>query len=247
MATKLVESQKAESQKSMQAKYEIEKRLGETPLEALERLRSDEKIPSDIPMTYAGRLDPAAEGLLLILTGEECKKKDEYNKYSKKYTAEIIIGIKTDTYDLLGVPEFTGTKGEPFSDFYPKVHKFFEEHRGRQMQKYPPYSSKALDTGIVPPPHEVEMFEYKIIKNSERSKKEIVDRAIHLTEIVTGDFRQEIISNAWKGIEDFRILPSVEIELTVSSGFYIRQLADDIGDYIGTGVCLYSLVRTEIK
>ena len=63
----------------MKEKYFVHKRWGETPLEALERLRAEEGIAADVPMTYAGRLDPAAEGLLIILTGEECKNKDAYS------------------------------------------------------------------------------------------------------------------------------------------------------------------------
>ncbi len=231
----------------MKEKYIINKKFGETPLEALLRLRTLENIPDDIPMTYAGRLDPGASGELLVLTGEECKKKDEYLKLNKTYQAEILIGIKTDSHDLLGIPEFTGLKGEKFLDIYSKIHEYLESHRGKQMQKYPQYSSKNIDTGTLPPPHEVELFEYKILKNGERTNKEIIDRAVNLAEIVKGDFRQSEIKNAWNNLPDFRLLPSVEIELKVSSGFYIRQLAEDIGDYLGIGACLYSLERTSIK
>ncbi len=235
------------AEREIKSSYFIEKKLGETPLEALTRLRNDEQIPESVPMTYAGRLDPAAEGMLLILTGEECKKKDEYNKRGKTYKAEILFGINTDTYDLLGMPSYTSIHGKSFSEIYPKVREYLESHRGKQMQKYPPYSSKNLDTGVLTPAHEVELFEYTITRMGERSKQEIVDRAVKLTEIVNGDFRQEQIKNAWQNISDFRILPSVEIELKVSSGFYIRQLAEDLGSYIGVGGCLYSLVRTEIE
>ena len=66
----------------------IYKNLGETPLQALERFRAkmvkngmaDSAIKSawqKAPMTYAGRLDPLAEGELLILIGDECKNKDK--------------------------------------------------------------------------------------------------------------------------------------------------------------------------
>ncbi len=54
------------------------KELGETPLECLERMRIKHNIGQNTPMTYAGRLDPMADGLLIVLVGEECKKKDTY-------------------------------------------------------------------------------------------------------------------------------------------------------------------------
>ena len=91
----------------MKNRYVIWKKWGETPLEALERLRVHLGIAKDIPMTYAGRLDPAVEGLLVILVGDECKKKDNYTKLRKTYSAEILIGVATDSYDLLGIPSLT--------------------------------------------------------------------------------------------------------------------------------------------
>jgi tRNA U55 pseudouridine synthase TruB len=66
----------------------IHKHIGETPLEALERFRRmqiEKETDLDskrnwqiVPMTYAGRLDPMAEGELLILIGDECRNKEKY-------------------------------------------------------------------------------------------------------------------------------------------------------------------------
>ena len=51
----------------------VNKQIGETPLEALEKVRREHGFDANLPMTYAGRLDPMAEGLLIVLVGEECK------------------------------------------------------------------------------------------------------------------------------------------------------------------------------
>ena len=51
------------------------KKEGETPLEVLDKFRAKNKIYQDIKMTYAGRLDPMASGILLVVAGEEIKKK----------------------------------------------------------------------------------------------------------------------------------------------------------------------------
>ena len=53
-------------------------------------------------MTYAGRLDPMASGVLLVLAGEETKNKDKYLGLDKEYDFEILFGFATDTYDILG-------------------------------------------------------------------------------------------------------------------------------------------------
>lgn len=45
-----------------------------TPLELIEKFRLDNPLYKDSKLGYAGRLDPMAEGLLLILVGDENKK-----------------------------------------------------------------------------------------------------------------------------------------------------------------------------
>ena len=53
------------------------KKYGQTPLEAIREIKQNNADLRNLAMTYAGRLDPLAEGVLLILVGEECNKKDE--------------------------------------------------------------------------------------------------------------------------------------------------------------------------
>ncbi len=266
----------------MKSKYIIWKQLGETPLEALERLRVEAGIESTVPMTYAGRLDPAAEGLLIALTGEECKKKDEYTNLSKTYMAEILIGVATDSYDLLGVPSL-GTpsltrrgqgevinsemqitppqssprQGEEVNTVLKKVQEYFENHLGLQMQQYPPYSSKTVDgiqlhehtragTEVELPEHEVSLQAFDDLSLEEVESADILMRVGELTAAVTGDFRQKEIVEAWADLSLPEKMPLLLVSLEVSSGFYVRQLAHDLGRALGTGACLYSLVRTQV-
>jgi tRNA U55 pseudouridine synthase TruB len=81
----------------------IEKTVGETPLAAMESWRLMQNPEYfDVPLTYAGRLDPMASGKLLVLIGEECKKKDEYLELDKTYEFSVLFGIGSDTHDVLG-------------------------------------------------------------------------------------------------------------------------------------------------
>ena len=147
----------------------IYKNEGETPLQALDRTRLEHGIEDSVPMTYAGRLDPMAEGLLLILTGEDVHKKDEYNGLSKVYEFTILLGVATDTGDILGkvisekeCPPRKGARisllrnrfsrlpdceeplqdGHSFSSLIIETLKSFE---GGYEQEYPLYSSKTVD------------------------------------------------------------------------------------------------------
>jgi tRNA pseudouridine55 synthase len=238
------------AEREIKNKYVIWKNLGETPLEALNQLAETEGIPKEIPLTYAGRLDPAAEGLLIVLAGEECKKKDEYTKLSKIYMAEILVGVSTDSFDLLGVPKCTtpapllSKVGE--DTILKKVQEYLDSHIGKFEQKYPHYSSKHIDTGMLPPPHEVELISYEDLSLEEVEREDLLVRVGEVVASVTGDFRQAEIAQAWAELETPEKLQLIEVTLTVGSGFYIRQLAEDIGRELGTGACLYSLVRTEI-
>ena len=54
---------------------------------------------------YCGRLDPMARGEMLFLENMECKSMDNYLGSDKIYEFEIILGLSTDTDDILGLLE----------------------------------------------------------------------------------------------------------------------------------------------
>ncbi len=239
----------------MQPAYTVWKMLGETPLAALERLRTQEGIPADVPMTYAGRLDPAAEGLLIILTGEECKKKDEYSGRDKTYLAEILIGVRTDSFDMLGMPALGPVAGVQPSRA--EIDAFLASWLGTRLQQYPPYSSKTVDgkqlheyarTGeaVELPAHDVTLHAYEDLALEEVSRDDVLMRAGEVVAAVSGEFRTAEIAAAWAELDLPEKLPLLSVTLRTGSGFYVRQLAEDLGRALGTGACLYSLVRTEI-
>lgn len=80
----------------------INKKIGQTPLDCINEIKKRDHNLTNLPLTYAGRLDPLAEGVLVILIGDECLKKDEYLKLEKIYEVEILFGFATDTYDVMG-------------------------------------------------------------------------------------------------------------------------------------------------
>lgn len=227
--------------------YLINKKVGETPLEALEKLRKDKGIADNVPMTYAGRLDPLAEGLLIILIGEGCKDKERYLGLDKVYETEIIIGIQTDSYDIMGLPK----KAVLAENLDQKLNSYI----GKQKQTYPPFSSKTINgrslheyakEGIIDsvelPSKEVEIFSLEKIGESEMQSGELLRGIKTRIALVNGDFRQEKILHEWDELlidkkERFKI---VSLRARVSSGTYIRSLANNIG-----GVAL-SIKRTKI-
>ena len=88
----------------------LDKTVGQTPLQCMEAWRIESDIATNIPLTYAGRLDPMASGKLLVLIGAECKNKDKYLALDKTYEFSVLLGVGSDTHDVLG--RLTTTLGE---------------------------------------------------------------------------------------------------------------------------------------
>ncbi len=242
----------------------IYKDIGETPLEALDRFRID-KIHSkdlcengyswlDIPITYAGRLDPMAEGQLLILIGSECKDKENYLGLDKEYRVDIVFGISTDSYDALGMVKHIQKKAV---DPFPIT---LSEYIGKFRQEYPPYSSKTVNgkqlhdlarNGLLPnemPTKDVEIFSITVLKESVIGARDLLSQITENINKVKGDFRQKEISIRWnevlsKSNIDF---PIIRIKVICSSGTYMRSLAHRIGGELGCGAFALGIKRTSI-
>jgi len=235
------------------------KRLGETPLEALERFRLMNPLYKNVPMTYAGRLDPAAEGLLIFLGGELCKEKEVYTALSKTYEVGILFGFSTDTHDLLGLPieKKRRAKSSKIS-FEGELAKIFAQAPIIITQKYPAYSSKTVGgkslisfaregIPVARPVHKVKLKSGKIQSNKTVSSIEIESRISEICKLVTGDFRQEETLTAWRNIlKNWGHFTLITCTIQVGSGFYVRTFVDDIGKKLGTGAVVYSLKRTSI-
>lgn len=142
------------------------KNVGESPLQAINRFREKNPTYKRKKMGYAGRLDPMAEGVLLILIGEETKKIGQYLGFDKEYKAGILIGLSTDTGDVLGIAykgellinnyeideeerikqasenrDFESYTLEYEEELIRKLKKRIKELKGRYEQKIPNYSS----------------------------------------------------------------------------------------------------------
>lgn len=242
------------------------KELGQTPLECI--LEYKKKTGEKRPMTYAGRLDPMAEGLLLCLVGEECKNKDQYLRLNKKYIFEILFGFSTDTHDLLGLVE------EDFAPIKNGGHKFLNNKEfndllssfiGKRNQVYPIYSSKTVNgkqlhslarSGLIDedniPSKEIEIFSLNKIDETKVSKTYLLEEIKRKINLVKGDFRQKEIIQKWtkvlskyssKSENSFFI---VKIEMTCSSGTYVRALVRDLSKLSGLPMCTYSIQRSHI-
>ncbi len=217
------------------------KNIGETPLECLERVRVQEGISNDIPMTYAGRLDPLAEGQMIILVGDKCRNKEKYLDYDKEYEVEILFGFSTDSYDVLGIVD--GIEKKDIGEI--NLNKYI----GKFEQKYPRYSSKVIAMKELPeemPSREVEIYSIENLGKREIKGSDLINEILAKVNLVKGDFRQKEITARWSSISQkisnsyFTIL---KLKVRCSSGTYMRTLAYNIGIDIGVPALAYSIKR----
>ncbi len=232
------------------------KRKGETPLQCLWRFRSAFPEYASETLSYAGRLDPMAEGVLVVLSGDENKNRDAYLKLDKKYRLEMLFGVSTDSFDLLGKPL-------SFSSEKPKISELVRTVRnlkGLVTLPYPPYSSKTVKGkplfewaregklgDIVIPERTTKIKGLSITGTEVLTAEDVLNNVIESVALVKGDFRQQEIIKAWR--EKFRLSGpclKVGLDLACTSGTYARALVLKIGQEVSCPACLWSLKRTAV-
>ena len=227
--------------------YIVYKHIGETPLQCIQRLFDTARNS----YTYAGRLDPMAEGLLLILENEECERAREYYHLAKTYEYSFIVGVSTDSYDCLG--RITAVK-YPDNPLDEKVERSVGSLTGSHTLPYPPYSSKTVDGiplfayarqnklhTITIPTNTVQITEHMLTDVHATTIRALVkDTAKHIQK-VQGDFRQEEVLRDWRALSD-QVLRQYSAFITTSGGTYVRAVVNAIGSQIG-----YPTVTTHIK
>lgn len=238
----------------------VYKKTGETPLDCIHNLKKERPELGLLPMTYAGRLDPLAEGVLLILVGDECNRKDEYLNLPKEYEMEVLFGFATDTYDVLG--RITSSEVSQFEKLSDSLVKILPEFIGKIKQSYPPYSSRPVNgkplfvwaregklDEVEIPTHNVLIENIEMIESKEISDKSLLEEIKEKISKVKGDFRQEEILKIWeeklKGKEEEKY-PVVKLRISCGSGAYMRSIANDIGKRLGTGALAFKIVRTKV-
>jgi tRNA pseudouridine(55) synthase len=237
----------------------LSKRLGDTPFQCVDKFKRDNPEYRYIPMTYAGRLDPMAEGLLLVLSGEAINEKAKYLDLPKTYEFEILWEFETDTADILGMAKNDEISIFPIVD---DVNKVIAKSIGKFEQMYPAYSSQTVDgksliewsrlgriNEVKIPSHSVEIFKAENISRRFISGKNLLEEITRRISLVSGDFRQEQILNRWKKIlalHSEKLFTIDNISVEVSGGFYVRQFVSDMAKELGTSATTFHIKRTKV-
>lgn len=236
--------------------YNLYKPVGISPLDLIKIFKEKNTDLKENKMTYAGRLDPMAEGVVLILSDEDRYKKDEFLKFDKTYQAEILFGVETDTYDVLGIPQFISTNSDIKFD-----SSIIKSLIGTQFINVPIYSSIIVNSkplfefarkdkldDVKVPKRKMTVIDADYLKSSLIDGQDLLKQIEEKIKLVYGDFRQEEIIKSWRCIlKDSKIkFLTIKINLHVTSGTYIRSIAHELGKKLGCGAILLNLSRTSV-
>jgi tRNA pseudouridine55 synthase len=189
----------------------IYKEKGMTSFDVIRELRRKLNIKK---MGHTGTLDPLAEGVLIVAVGEATKLIEFLMKDEKEYSAKIILGKKSDTYDAEGKIEEVSSREPDFDEIQEVVEGFIGE-----IEQIPPKYSALKING---------KKAYELARKGEEF--EMKSRKITINNIA-------IIAYNY---------PNLEFDVSCSSGTYIRSLAHDLGEKLGTGAYLNELKRTRV-
>lgn len=247
----------------------LDKKVGETPLGALQAWKSNHSEYADVSASYAGRLDPMASGKLLVLLGEECKRQRAYTKLDKEYEIEVLLDIGSDTGDVLGIPVYAGQEFRIDAQMLAAV---LRREQGAHLRTYPIFSSKTVGgkplflhalersiSSIKIPKHIEHIYSIRdldsyVIPSEKLEVKiakllDLVPRTTEPSKRLGEDFRVDTVRTEWQSLfrnakeRNFTVL---RLRVTSASGTYMRSLAGRIGESLGTKALALSIRRTRI-
>ncbi|OGN20440.1 MAG: tRNA pseudouridine(55) synthase TruB [Candidatus Yanofskybacteria bacterium RIFCSPHIGHO2_12_FULL_45_19b] len=177
------------------------------------------KLSGEKRVGHAGTLDPFAEGVLIIAVGREYTKQlGQFLKKDKTYIATLRLGASSDTGDITGKLTPRGsTSGE--RPTREEVVAVLKKFVGEIAQTPPAYSAIQV----------AGQRAYALARQGLTPK--LAPRKITI-------YSLKLLSYRW---------PNLKIETKVSSGTYIRVLAEDIGETLKTKAYLTKLIRTSVS
>lgn len=216
----------------------------------------------NLKVGHAGTLDPLATGVLLVCIGKATRLAESLQKEGKEYLAGITFGATTPSYDLEKPVDRTWPVDGVSEE---SLRAVLGQFIGEQEQIAPLFSAKSID-GIRA--YELARHQYieagkdktDVMENFDHSVADLLSRqkiSIYGMDLLSfspcGIPEEETVRedpslrpNPRINVEDNSALglPHAMIRVACSKGTYIRALARDLGEAVGSGAHLDSLCRT---
>lgn len=247
----------------------IDKPAGISSFGVVARVRAKlrDEFGHKVKVGHTGTLDPFATGLLILLSGKMTKKSGEFLKLDKEYIAELKLGFTSTTGDIEGeITEYISAADKSEGVILKQLrgaNSHFYNGRGRE-------ACTEIQGRVRPNRCKNGDCEPSTLKNNTPDLSaissviqsfvgEIEQTPPKFSAIKINGQRAYKMARAGKDFEmpsrkvtiyNIEILeydyPKLKIRCRVSSGTYIRTLAEDIGEKLGIGAYLTALRRTKI-
>jgi tRNA pseudouridine55 synthase len=195
----------------------VDKPVGPTSHDIVDRIR---RSLGERRIGHTGTLDPGASGVLALVIGRATRLARFMSADKKAYEAVVRLGVSTDTYDGQGRPTGAAHAGRLPSRAV--VEQALESFLGTTLQRPPAYSAKKI----------AGQRSYALARRRAQSGDEAI--APMAVPVSVDSLHVTSYSNDIVGLA-----------VTCSAGFYVRSLAHDLGERLGTGAHLASLQRTQ--
>lgn len=168
---------------------------------------------------HNGTLDPNTTGLMIVAFGKATKLLKLINEHDKEYIARIAFGLDSDTLDF--------ESDIRYYDYKPNIDDIIKglDYLKIQDNQIPPMTSNVKING-----KKLREYQYKNIDI------EVKPRNVKL-------YDYEILSDLIKVDNHYEI----DVKVFVSKGYYVRALARDLGEFLGTKAILHELRRTKMN
>lgn len=166
---------------------------------------------------HSGTLDPLATGVVVVCTGKKTKLIEQLQAHTKEYVATLQLGATTPSFDL----------EKEIDQTYPTEHidralidEVLPRFMGEIWQVPPTFSAVKIDGKRA--------YEYARKGEEVEIKPKLL--VIDELEVLEYDHDRQVL----------------KIRVVCSKGTYIRALARDIGEALGSGAHLIGLCRTRV-
>ncbi|SDA22852.1 tRNA pseudouridine55 synthase [Ruminococcus sp. YE71] len=163
---------------------------------------------------HGGTLDPMATGVLPVLVGKATKCFGIMPDSGKSYIAGFRLGITTDTQDTTGETLGTSDMAVTRADIEARLPSL----TGDIMQLPPMYSAVKVGGKKL----------YELAREGKTVERQA--RPVHIDRLTLTDYDEQTREG--------------RLEIDCGSGTYVRTVIDDLGQALGCGGAMTSLVRT---
>lgn len=202
----------------------VDKPVGLTSHDVVARVR---RAVGERRVGHTGTLDPGASGVLPLVIGRATRLARFISAAEKTYEAVIRLGVATDTGDSDGIP--MGPDSPAVMPSTMAVDSALNAFRGTFTQQPPAFSAKKIDG----------RRSHRLARARRRQAALTTDPAAP----PPSELPAPVVVTAQVDLLEVNER-TLRLRIRCSAGFYVRALARDLGDRLGTGGHLVQLRRT---